>query len=372
MTDKQIMLGDPAPWFDAETLAGTTHNLGVLAGRWVALFFVPSLSDPVATRALGDLITKLGRFFNDDHVVCFIVLGEAPPVVEPFVQASHRGLGFITDYDGKISGQYGARGALRMILLDPFLRAYQIFTVGEAGASPEEICACLGNLPAIDDQAGVPMLAPALIIPRVFEPEFCDQLIDLYNQDGGKDSGFMLDKGGKTMTVIDHKLKQRRDRVLDDALIREQIRDRVVRRVVPMMERFFQYRPTRMDRYLVSCYDAGTGGHFARHRDNINVGARHRRFAASFNLNHDYDGCDLIFPEFGRRLYRAPEGGAIVFSTGALHQVTPVTRGKRYAFVPFFYGEEEARQRKHNNANLHEGEGLYTGEQDWLFPATTD
>ena len=82
-----------------------------------------------------------------------------------------------------------------------------------------------------------------------------------------------------------------------------------------------------MDRYIVACYDSAVGGHFYRHRDNVNVGAQHRRFAVTINLNNDYDGCDLVFPEFGRRAYRAPHGGAIVFSCGALHQVTPVTAG---------------------------------------------
>jgi predicted 2-oxoglutarate/Fe(II)-dependent dioxygenase YbiX len=120
---------------------------------------------------------------------------------------------------------------------------------------------------------------------------------------------------------------------------------------------------------MVSCYDAATNGHFARHRDNINKGAEHRRFAASFNLNDDYEGCEVTFPEFGRKLYKAPRGGGVVFSTGILHQVMPVTRGKRYAFIPFFYGEEDAKLRLQNNDNLHEGEKLfYTGGGDKLLP----
>ncbi len=118
----------------------------------------------------------------------------------------------------------------------------------------------------------------------------------------------------------------------------------------------------------MSCYDSQIGGHFSRHRDNVNAGARHRRFAVSINLNNDYDGCDLVFPEFGRRRYRAPHGGAVVFSTGALHEVTPITRGKRYAFLPFLYGEEEARQRQSNNALLQDGEAHYIGDRDRLFP----
>jgi predicted 2-oxoglutarate/Fe(II)-dependent dioxygenase YbiX len=123
-----------------------------------------------------------------------------------------------------------------------------------------------------------------------------------------------------------------------------------------------------MDRYIVACYDSAIGGHFYRHRDNVNAGAQHRRFAISMNLNSDYDGCDLVFPEFGRRAYRAPCGGAIVFSCGALHQVTPVTRGRRYAFLAFLYGEADAALRETNNAKLHDGEQRYVGISDRLFP----
>jgi hypothetical protein len=75
-----------------------------------------------------------------------------------------------------------------------------------------------------------------------------------------------------------------------------------------------------------------------------------------------------MFPEFGRKTYRPPEGGALLFSCGALHQVTPVTSGRRYAFLAFLYGEEDARRREANNAKLHPGEMKYTGTQDRLFP----
>jgi predicted 2-oxoglutarate/Fe(II)-dependent dioxygenase YbiX len=282
--------------------------------------------------------------------------------------ASHRALGFVTDYSGEITQLYGASGAPRLVILDPLLRAIGNFPLGTDGTPTDVLRQFLRALPPVDDSAGVPLTAPALIVPRVFEPQVCDFLIGLYEKDGGVDSGFMLDKGGKTETVINHNLKRRSDLVIDDPQVRELMRDRVVRRLVPAIERFFQYRPTRMDRYLVSCYDAAIGGHFFRHRDNVNAGARHRRFAVTINLNYDYEGGDLIFPEFGRRHYRAPHGGAIVFSTGALHEVTPMARGKRYAFIPFLYGEEDAKARAGNNALLKEGEAQYVGGRDMLFP----
>ena len=150
--------------------------------------------------------------------------------------------------------------------------------------------------------------------------------------------------------------------------IRDLIRTQIVRRLLPEIERYFQFQATRMDRYIVACYDSEVGGHFHRHRDNVNAGAQHRRFAVSINLNNNFEGCDLTFPEFGRKTYRPSEGGALVFSCGALHQVTPVTKGRRYAFLAFLYGEEDAKKREANNARLHIGETLYTGTQDRLFP----
>jgi hypothetical protein len=49
-----------------------------------------------------------------------------------------------------------------------------------------------------------------------------------------------------------------------------------------------------------------------------------------------------------RRTYVAPPGGAIVFSCSLLHEATAVTRGTRYAFLPFLYDDAAARVREQN------------------------
>jgi predicted 2-oxoglutarate/Fe(II)-dependent dioxygenase YbiX len=106
----------------------------------------------------------------------------------------------------------------------------------------------------------------------------------------------------------------------------------------------------------VACYEAQTGGHFRPHRDNTTKGTAHRRFAVTINLNaEEYEGGDLMFPEFGRRTYRAPTGGAVVFSCSLLHEALPVRAGSRFVFLPFLYDEEAARLREKNNANLGSG-----------------
>jgi predicted 2-oxoglutarate/Fe(II)-dependent dioxygenase YbiX len=102
-----------------------------------------------------------------------------------------------------------------------------------------------------------------------------------------------------------------------------------------------------MERYLVACYAATDRGHFAPHRDDDAPGTAHRRFAVTINLNGDaYDGGDLRFPEDDLRTYRAPPGGAVLFSRGLLHEVRPVTRGRRFACLPFLHDEDAARLRE--------------------------
>jgi len=57
----------------------------------------------------------------------------------------------------------------------------------------------------------------------------------------------------------------------------------------------------------------------------------------------DYEGGFLRFPEYGPDLYRPPRGDAIVYSSSLLHEVTPVTSGRRYALVAHMF-DEESRQ----------------------------
>src|SRR5215208_4582634 len=131
----------------------------------------------------------------------------------------------------------------------------------------------------------------------------------------------------------------------------------LIRRINLEIEKVHFFKPTRMERYIVSCYAAEDGGHFRPHRDNTTSGTAHRRFAVSINLNHDFEGGEVRFPEYGPRSYKAPPGGAVVFSCPLLHAVSKVMRGRRYAFLPFLYDEEAARIREQNNAFLGEGVG---------------
>ena len=79
---------------------------------------------------------------------------------------------------------------------------------------------------------------------------------------------------------------------------------------------------------LVAGYEAG--GFINPHRDNsIPTNAR-RRFTMTVNLNAgEYDGGELRFREYGEQLYAVERGTAIVWSASLLHEVLPVTQGRR-------------------------------------------
>jgi predicted 2-oxoglutarate/Fe(II)-dependent dioxygenase YbiX len=195
--------------------------------------------------------------------------------------------------------------------------------------------------------------APVLSVPRVLEPALCRRLIDLYERQGGYESGFMRQDGGQTVGKIDHSFKRRADSDIDDQELRDLLGKRIRQRLVPEIQRAFQFKATRIERWIVACYDADSGGFFRPHRDNTTSGTAHRKFACTINLNADeFEGGELRFPEYGPRSYRAPTGGAVVFSCSLLHEALPVTRGKRYAFLPFLYDDEGAQIREKNMSTI--------------------
>jgi predicted 2-oxoglutarate/Fe(II)-dependent dioxygenase YbiX len=208
--------------------------------------------------------------------------------------------------------------------------------------------ALLDSLPPPDRYAGIDVMAPILFLPRVFEPALCRHLIGLYEAQGGEESGFMREIGGKTMGITDPGFKRRKDYNIEDRDLISALQARFLRRVVPEIAKVHQFKVTRMERYIVSCYAAEDGGHFSAHRDNTTKGTAHRRFAVSVNLNDDFEGGEVNFPEYGPRSFKAPPGGAVVFSCSLLHKVSKVTKGRRFAFLPFLYDDAAARLRQEN------------------------
>jgi predicted 2-oxoglutarate/Fe(II)-dependent dioxygenase YbiX/peroxiredoxin len=340
-----LMPGDPVPWFVASTLDKPRFQFDSVAGRHILLLFVGSAGTAQAEAALAGLMAHRD-LFDDDRACFFGVTNDPDDAGKGRIAHAMPGIRWFLDHDQSIARKFRAIGPAGLtqphwLLCDPMLRVVGRAGIGAGGKLFDVLRARLTR-----PEPDVP--APILLVPNIFEPAFCRRLIDLYEQNGGGPSGFMREVDGKTVGMMDPSVKRRRDYHIDgDDILREQVKARLLRFLLPQIERAFQFRASRIERYMVACYDGGEAGFFRAHRDNTTAGTAHRRFACTINLNADeYEGGDLIFPEFGRRRYRAPTGGAVVFSCSLLHEATPVTRGKRYAYLPFLYDEAAARQRE--------------------------
>lgn len=354
--------GDPAPYFHQRSISNPNFAFDTVAGRYIVLCLFGSASSDIAKTAI-EAAQARPDFFNDNTACFFGVSTDPSDENERRVADSYPGYRYFWDFDLKISRLYGAAQvkdeiekpsayAPRWVIIDPTMRIIRDIPFQNDRSDIASLNMLIDSLPPPERFAGPVLQAPIIFLKNVFEGELCRRLIAAYEADGGEESGFMRDVDGKTVGMYDHKHKSRKDYYIKDDVLNRHIQARVLRRIVPEIEKIHQFKVTRMERYIVACYSAEDGGHFRAHRDNTTHGTAHRRFAVSINLNEDFEGGEISFPEYGPRSFKPPAGGAVVFSCSLLHAVSKVTRGKRYAFLPFLYDDAAAKIREQNRTHL--------------------
>ncbi len=355
--------GEPAPWFTARSTRNEQFKFDTAAGRFIVLCIFGSSSSPASRQVLEDFERNRACFTEENILFCGVSTDPDDEHRDLVLQPGP-GILYFWDFDREISRLYGAVDAAVdgisreddrpcSVVLDMSLRTMAVYPFGDTPeAHVPRVLQLLGTLPPSSSVEGH---APVLVLPRVFEPELCHELIQLFEQNETYDSGFMREESGKTVGQIDHSFKQRRDHEITDERIREATVVRIHDRLVPEISKAFNFHTTRIERYLVCCYEAATGDHFHPHRDNTTKGTAHRRFAVSIFLNSgEYEGGDVRFPEYGSKTYSAPTGGAVVFSCSLLHEAVPITRGRRFVFLPFLYDDVAAELRDTNRQFLEQ------------------
>ncbi|MEM9004100.1 MAG: 2OG-Fe(II) oxygenase [Cyanobacteria bacterium P01_F01_bin.86] len=367
-----LEIGTPAPWFKAASTTNPTYQFHSVAGRYVLLSFLQSSQHATSQTILHDL--EQHREILDDDFCCFFGVSSDPEDQKlSRLKAKIPGIRFFWDFEQKISHQFGViddHGNYHpcTYVLDERLRVLAVLPFDE---QPEhhltQLRTILNGLPELPPAAMASVQAPVLVVPRIFEPDLCQALIDYYNQHGGAESGFMREKDGRTIMIKSDDFKRRRDQEIHDKALRDQAMFRIHDRLAPEIYKAFQFKTTRIERHIVACYDDESQGFFRPHRDNTTKGTAHRRFAVSLNLNTgEYEGGMLRFPEFGRQTYIPPAGGALVFSCSLLHEATPVTQGLRYAYLPFLYDDAAAKIREMNYQFV--GEEFQSQDKDTPSP----
>lgn len=182
--------------------------------------------------------------------------------------------------------------------------------------------------------------APILLVPNVFDAAMCKRLIEVWDK-GRKRINEVAVQGMGDPTyesAAREGIKRRADVLIEESEpLNLEIRDLFLARIVPEMVKAFHAPIKAYQTLRIGCYDASNQGAFGPHRDEVGDPKDPRLFACSINLNDEYTGCELNFPEYGRQVYRPEAGGAVVFSCNLLHEVYPCRSGRRFTLLTFFH-----------------------------------
>ena len=139
------------------------------------------------------------------------------------------------------------------------------------------------------------------------------------------------------------------------------VSDRLAYRIGPELTKVFAFdRQFTFDSHVVLSYSAEGRHFFGAHRDNGAPTTADRAFAVSLNLNDDFAGGELVFPEYAGVRVSPPAGGAAVVSCSLLHPVLPLCR-----LMLQINGEGDRPQ-----GNVESGFVLHTITYDQVDPQT--
>ena len=324
----------------------------------VRSFYDRTRGHPIVVAAIAELETSrarasleaLERAFahTETDVDCFIVTRDSPRNAARLMGELSLEATVLCADDGYAAAALGvdwesAAGSMPVLVLDPNQRVLASF---ENEGSAQRAKRHVDGLALFAAATKPRDTAPVLLVPRVFESDFCEELIGAFHARGHEASGVYSLVDGNPVHAVDASVKRRLDHYVRDDDLTGAIKRRIGTRLLPEIEKAFCFRVTRLEEFKITCYRSSDRGVFKPHRDNHSPQTIHRRFALTLNLNEDFEGGELRFPEYGAHLYRPRRGEAIVFSCSLLHEALEVDRGDRYVLVAFMYDDAGAAQKR--------------------------
>jgi hypothetical protein len=148
--------------------------------------------------------------------------------------------------------------------------------------------------------------APVLLLPGVLDGEDCQHLLNRISA-AGTASG--------TAPIGDHELAGRIGKLL-------------LRRIGPEVEKAFSFDDFAIESIVLRWDDSSAATDRRCEVDDPAV--QGRSFSLILNLaDGEYEGGDILFPEYGPHSYRPGTGGALVFAGTLLRELKPVSTGRR-------------------------------------------
>lgn len=169
----------------------------------------------------------------------------------------------------------------------------------------------------------------------IFSPEECSLIIDIGNS---------LEP---ELATVDHNIINEQVRTTNISWIPVEdktkwIFQRCTDAIISVNERFFNFDLYQIESLQFTAYDK-TGSFYKEHMDTLNNHSKGSQRKLSFSVQlsdpNSYSGGDLVLkykptPEYALK----DHGVATFFPSYCLHEVTPITSGKRYSLVGWVTG----------------------------------
>ncbi|MFP6734952.1 MAG: redoxin domain-containing protein [Rhodospirillales bacterium] len=272
---RAIGVGDYAPNSIFADHTGNPMSLVEIpyAGAFTALAVLRGANHPSAAAFLGALKTAAPEF---EAAGARLIAAAQMPAAElaAFWKTLKPGFPMLADADGECAASFGlmdGEGSGLIAILDRNSHVIQILT-GLPGVAPAaEALAIVGDHGKAEAHGPAPRHAPVLMIPRLFEPKLCRELMDFWEAGDKRRDEVTQGRGTEVRDNVVSDVKKRADVIVPegDNPLHQAILAHFNMRVVPEIEKVFQYKTTSYDGARVGCYDAGEGGYFRAHRDSV-------------------------------------------------------------------------------------------------------
>jgi predicted 2-oxoglutarate/Fe(II)-dependent dioxygenase YbiX/peroxiredoxin len=336
---------DHAPTIELRQTDGRPKPPSRMAGRIAVLHVAASSEGVEAALALNARAARLKALGAD----LYIVRAAAPVRNLAFTKKHALDLDVLSDEPGALAHNLNLKGPGTAIIGRDtrIVDVLPLVSESAAGTAVEAHFDRVEERVSHLSESGLRTMAdrhaPVMVIPDVLSAEWCAYLRAVHDHEGNAPSGFMQQVKGETVEMQDPEVKVRRDHVIQPGSeLDRAITQLFSRRLIPEIQKATHAKISRHEEFKIVRYDAAEGGHFRAHRDNTTQATRTRLFAVTLNLNTggpdaDYDGGQLVFPEYGALGYRPDPGSALVFSCTLLHEARPVIAGSRYVLLAFLH-----------------------------------
>lgn len=179
---------------------------------------------------------------------------------------------------------------------------------------------------------------PILLVPMTLSPADCTNLVQFWHGlDHEHDARGHSDVDANCISFL-HEYGRVKQYLVEHPTLKKALDTKISRRLIPEISKAFDTRAPQRENWALSCYDAADSGRLGPHRDCASPETQHRRFTVSIALNDTFQGGALRFREYGEQTYNLPIGTAAVFSAALLHEVLPITAGRRFTLLTHLYG----------------------------------